>query len=146
MEALSEFNDTDVVSLAGGLPMNTAAFARKWGIPHHSLDLDEALSHPASKRQLSVGKHVLLEIPMALNVADAHNLAKLEATSGLTCVGAHTQRFSNVYSGGRAAGRSRRIASCLRSFSSVVRTSTGSANRELGRMVFSGTMRVTTST
>ena len=54
--------------------------------------------NPASKRQLSVGKHVLLEIPMALNVADAHNLAKLEATSGLTCVGAHTQRFSNVYS------------------------------------------------
>ena len=114
MEALSEFNDIDVVSLAGGLPEKTAAFARTWGIPHHSLDLDEALSQPGveaaiigspsqihaaqAKTALAMGKHVLLEIPMALNVADAHNLAKLEATSGLTCMVAHTQRFSNVYS------------------------------------------------
>jgi len=114
MEAISEIGNVEVVSLAGGLAEKTAAFASQWGIPYHSLDRDDALGQPGieaaiigspsqihaaqAETALAMGKHVLLEIPMALNIADAQNLAMLEAKTGLTCMVAHTQRFSTVYS------------------------------------------------
>ena len=113
MEALREVEGVEVVALAGGLAENTAVFAQKWTIPYHCLDLADALGQPgveaaiiASPSQvhaaqaqtaLARGKHVLLEIPMALNIGDARKLADIEANSGLTCMVAHTQRFSNVY-------------------------------------------------
>ena len=114
MEALSEMPDVEVASLAGGIAENTAAFAEKWRIPHHTLDLEAALGQPGieaviigspsqihaaqATTALKMGKHVLLEIPMALDLATAERLADLEASTGLSCMVAHTQRFSNVYS------------------------------------------------
>ena len=46
---------------------------------------------------LEMGKHVLLEIPMALDLAAAECLVEMEASTGLSCMVAHTQRYSDVY-------------------------------------------------
>ena len=46
MEALRQIDDVEVASLAGGIAENTSAFAQQWGIPHYSLDLENALGQP----------------------------------------------------------------------------------------------------
>ena len=76
----------EVVSVAGGVAADTAAFAAERGIVHHSLDFEECLAQPgveavilgtpnqlhAEQAELALqrGKHVLIEIPMALTLAD----------------------------------------------------------------------------
>ena len=113
MEALREIPGVDVTSLAGGISENTAAFSEKWHIPHYGLDLEEAIGQPGieaviigspsqvhaaqATAALEMGKHVLLEIPMALDLAAAERLVELEASTGLSCMVAHTQRYSSVY-------------------------------------------------
>ena len=109
MQALAEIDGASVTTLAGGIEADTRAFAEKWGIAHWSLDLATCLDEPdvdvvinTGPSQLHVeqtllavdrGKHVLLEIPMALNYAESAALAKLEASSGLICMVCHTRHF-----------------------------------------------------
>ena len=109
MKALQSIDDVDVVTLAGGIEDDMQAFAQKWSIPHCSRDLKVCLSQPGveavintgpsqlhaehTKYAIELGKHVLLEIPMALNLADSEYLAALERDSGLTCMVCHTRHF-----------------------------------------------------
>jgi 2-hydroxy-4-carboxymuconate semialdehyde hemiacetal dehydrogenase len=112
MQALQSIPGIEVATLAGGVEADTAAFAEQWNIPFWSLDLEACLApddvaavilttpsqvHAAQcELALNKGKHVLVEIPIALNLNDALRLVELEATTGLTCMVAHTRRYSRA--------------------------------------------------
>lgn len=109
MQALAAIDDVEVVTVAGGIEADMEAFAAKWSIPHCSTELAACLDQPgveavintgpsqlhAAQTRLAIaaGKHVLLEIPMALNLADSEALATLERESGLTCMVCHTRHY-----------------------------------------------------
>lgn len=109
MQALQSIDNVEVVSLAGGIDADMQAFAQKWDIPHCALDLETCLNQPgveavintgpsqlhAQQTQIAIalGKHVLLEIPLALSLAESEQLAALERDSGLTCMVCHTRHF-----------------------------------------------------
>jgi 2-hydroxy-4-carboxymuconate semialdehyde hemiacetal dehydrogenase len=110
LAALSRIPDVEVVSLAGGEAAATAELARQQGIPHWSLDLGECLAqdgvgaailatptplHAAqAMRVLRAGKHCLVEIPMADNLADSEKLVRVADETGLTAMVCHTRRFN----------------------------------------------------
>jgi 2-hydroxy-4-carboxymuconate semialdehyde hemiacetal dehydrogenase len=110
MAALGRIDDAEVVGLVGGNPDDTAAFAAEHGIAWHTLDLVEALARPdvdavvlttptpLHARQtiaaLEAGKHVLVEIPMADNLADAEAVVAAQERTGLTAMVCHTRRFN----------------------------------------------------
>ena len=110
LEALQKIDGVEVVSLAGGSAASTAEVARRFGIPHWSLDLAECLAQPgveaailATPTQmhaaqaiqcLEAGKHVQVEIPMADSLADAERLAGVAQRSGLVAMAGHTRRFN----------------------------------------------------
>jgi 2-hydroxy-4-carboxymuconate semialdehyde hemiacetal dehydrogenase len=113
MKALRAIDGVEVVTLAGGIEADAAAFAKEWQIPHYALDLKACLERPgveavllATPNQihaeqamlaLGMGKHVLVEIPMALTLADSERLAAMEEKSGLVCMVCHTKRYSSDY-------------------------------------------------
>jgi 2-hydroxy-4-carboxymuconate semialdehyde hemiacetal dehydrogenase len=108
--ALRRIDGAEVVGLVGGDPGDTAAFAAEHGIDHHTLDLDEALARPdvdavilatptpLHARQaiavMEAGKHVLVEIPMAGNLADAAAVVEAQRRTGVTAMVGHTRRFN----------------------------------------------------
>jgi 2-hydroxy-4-carboxymuconate semialdehyde hemiacetal dehydrogenase len=110
LEALRNIPDVEVVSLAGGSPDSTRDVAEKFKIPHWSTDLGECLKQPGVEavilttptqmhaRQgiqcMRAGKHVMIEIPVADNLADTEMLAKVQKETGLIAMGGHTRRFN----------------------------------------------------
>lgn len=112
MQALQAVDGVEVAALAGGLEADTAAFAEQWNIPFWSLDLEACLScenieavilatpsqvHVAQcELALNMGKHVQVEIPYALNLADAERLAGLVEGAGRVGMVAHTRRYSRA--------------------------------------------------
>ena len=110
MKTLSTMEGIEVVTLAGGIEADTIAFAGEWKIPHYSLDLEECLRQPgveavvlttpnqvhASQAELalSMGKHVLVEIPMGLTLEESRRVAELEEQKGLVCMVCHSLRYS----------------------------------------------------
>ena len=83
LDGLKKIDGVEVVSLVGGNQESTAAVAKKYGIPHYTNDLAEALARPGvdgailtSPTQLhasqaievmKAGKHVEIEIPIPPN-------------------------------------------------------------------------------
>ena len=112
MSTLSQMQEIEVVTVAGGLPNDTTAFAEKWKIPHHSLSLEECLSRDGveaailtSPNQIhadqaalcvEMGKHVLIEIPMGLNLEESSRVAALE-DSGLVVMVCHSLRYAPAH-------------------------------------------------
>ncbi|MBC8028453.1 MAG: Gfo/Idh/MocA family oxidoreductase [Steroidobacteraceae bacterium] len=110
IEALQLIPGVEIATLAGGSADSTAEVAKKYGIPHWSLDLGECLAQPgvvasilATPTQmhaqqglqcLRAGKHVQIEIPVADNLADTEALARAQKETGLICMGGHTRRFN----------------------------------------------------
>ena len=110
MVALGSIDDVEVVSLVGGNPDDTAAFAAEHGIARHGLDLAAELARPdvdavilttptpLHARQaiavMEAGKHVLVEIPMADNLADAEAVVATQQRTGVTAMVCHTRRFN----------------------------------------------------
>lgn len=108
--AISNIEGVEIAVLAGGNEQDTKDFADEFGIPHRTLHLDEALGHPhvtavllatptplhASQaiRCLDAGKHTLVEIPMADNLADSEALGAKQEETGLTAMVCHTRRFN----------------------------------------------------
>jgi 2-hydroxy-4-carboxymuconate semialdehyde hemiacetal dehydrogenase len=109
VRALRELGGVRFDSAVGRRPEATEAFAREWGFAHWSLSLEEALARPGvdavviaspsdhhavqAEQALAAGKHVLVEIPLAMNLADAERVTALAERSGLHMMVAHTQRF-----------------------------------------------------
>jgi 2-hydroxy-4-carboxymuconate semialdehyde hemiacetal dehydrogenase len=110
LDGLKNIEGVEVVSLAGGSPDSTAAVAKKYGIPHWTSDLAEALAQPgveaaiiASPTQmhadqavqvLAAGKHVEVEIPIADSLADARRILEAQKKSGKIAMAGHTRRFN----------------------------------------------------
>ena len=111
LDAIRNIEGIEVVSLAGGRPETTREVAEKYGIPHWTTDLAEALAQPgveaailATPTQmhaaqaiqcLKAGKHVQVEIPMADSLADAEELARVAAANPhLVAMAGHTRRFN----------------------------------------------------
>ncbi|MDP6052952.1 MAG: Gfo/Idh/MocA family oxidoreductase, partial [Candidatus Latescibacteria bacterium] len=46
IKVLQQLDDVEVVTLAGGVEEDAAAFAQAWEIPHYSLDLETCLNQP----------------------------------------------------------------------------------------------------
>jgi 2-hydroxy-4-carboxymuconate semialdehyde hemiacetal dehydrogenase len=110
LEAIQNIPDVEVVSLAGGSADSTQEVAKKFRIPHWSLDLGESLEQPGvqaailatptqmhaqqSIQCLRAGKHVQVEIPLADTLADAEEVGKVQQETGLIAMAGHTRRFN----------------------------------------------------
>ena len=110
LEAIAAIPDVEVVSLAGGVAEATKATAERFGIAHWTLDLAEALARPGvdaallatptpihaaqAIQCLEAGKPVMVEIPMADNLADAERLVETARRTGLVAMCGHTRRFN----------------------------------------------------
>jgi len=110
LDGLKKIDGAEVVSLAGGKPESVEAVAKKYGIPHFTSDLAEALAQPgvdaaiiASPTQmhadqavqcLEAGKHVEIEIPIADSLADAKRILEAQQKAGLVAMAGHTRRFN----------------------------------------------------
>lgn len=108
--ALSRIDGVEIVSVAGGNPTDTEAFAHDLGVAHWSTDLSASLAQDgveaavlATPTQLhtqqavevlNAGKHVLVEIPMSDSLADAEALVAAQEHTGLTAMVCHTRRFN----------------------------------------------------
>jgi 2-hydroxy-4-carboxymuconate semialdehyde hemiacetal dehydrogenase len=110
VEGLRRIDGVEIVSIAGGNPVDTAAFAEEYGIPHHCGNLAESLALPGvdaavlttptqmhadqAIQTMEAGKHVLIEIPMADSLADAEAVVAAQERTGVTAMVCHTRRFN----------------------------------------------------
>jgi 2-hydroxy-4-carboxymuconate semialdehyde hemiacetal dehydrogenase len=110
LEALAKIPDVEVVSLVGGSPDSTREVAERFKIAHWSTDLGEGLAQPGveaailttptqmhadqGEQCMRAGKHVMIEIPIADNLADSERLARVQRETGLVAMGGHTRRFN----------------------------------------------------
>ncbi len=110
LEAISAIDGIEVASVVGGEPDDIEGFARERCIPHWTKNLAESLARPEVEavilatptpvhaaqaiQCLEAGKHVLVEIPMADNLADAERLVAVQKATGLVAMAGHTRRFN----------------------------------------------------
>jgi 2-hydroxy-4-carboxymuconate semialdehyde hemiacetal dehydrogenase len=110
LDAIQLIGGIEVRSVVGRELEATRAVAHKYGIPHATTDLAEALGQPgieaailATPTQLhaaqalqclDAGKHVQVEIPLADRWADAQAVAQRAKQTGLVAMVGHTRRFN----------------------------------------------------
>ncbi len=110
LEAMRNIPGIEVVSLAGGRPETTKQVAERFGIPHWTTDLAESLKQPGVEAAIltsptqvhaaqgemcmRAGKHVMIEIPIADNLADSERLVRVQKETGVVAMGGHTRRFN----------------------------------------------------
>jgi 2-hydroxy-4-carboxymuconate semialdehyde hemiacetal dehydrogenase len=110
LEAIARIDGIQVISLAGGSAEQTAEVAGKFNIPHWTCDLAESLAQPGveavilatptqmhakqAEQCMRAGKHVMIEIPVADNLADAERLLQVQQETGVIAMGGHTRRFN----------------------------------------------------
>ncbi|MET1062554.1 MAG: Gfo/Idh/MocA family oxidoreductase, partial [Aeromicrobium sp.] len=83
-----------------------------------SVDIVSVCTPTATHREITVsalnaGKHVLLEKPVALSIADAHAISAAAASSGRVLMVAHVVRFFEGYRRARADVEAGRIGTVL---------------------------------
>ena len=107
-EALAKV-DCELHTLVGRRPEPTAEFARRYGYRNWTVDLDEALADPEvdvvivagpsethaemACAALTAGKPTLVEIPIAMTLADAERVVETAQARGLTLGVVHPMRF-----------------------------------------------------
>src|SRR6202050_2653963 len=110
LEAMANIPGIEVVTLAGGSLASTEEVAKKWKIPHWTTDLGESLKQPGveaailttptqmhadqAEQCMRAGKHVMVEIPMADNLADSERVVRVQQETGLVAMAGHTRRFN----------------------------------------------------
>jgi len=110
VKALKKIDGVEIVSVNSREADSGKTFAAEYGVPHTSTDLAECVDRPGvdavilttpsrmhadqTVLALSRGKHVQVEIPMSLNLADAQRIADAARSSGRICMVTHTRRFS----------------------------------------------------
>ena len=108
--AIARIDGVELVSVVGRLEPDTKEFAAEFDIRHWTLDLGESLDLPGvdavilatptgmhaaqSIAAFEVGKHTLIEIPMADNLADSEAIVAAQERTGLVGMVAHTRRFN----------------------------------------------------
>lgn len=110
LDALAKIEGVEVVSVVGRQPDDMEAFARERGIAHWTTELDESLARSdvdavilSTPTQLhaaqaiacmKAGKHVLVEIPMADNLADSLEVVRVQKETGKVAMAGHVRRFN----------------------------------------------------
>ena len=110
LDALAAIDGVEVVSVVGGKAADIEALAAKRAIPHADKSLDQALARPEIEAVilstptqmhavqaiacLKASKHVLVEIPMADNLADSEELVRMQAKTGRVAMAGHVRRFN----------------------------------------------------
>lgn len=110
LDAIANIEDVEVTSIVGREESSTKDAAEARGIGHWTLDLAESLAredvdcvilstptqmHAAQSIQcMDAGKHVLVEIPMADNLADSERLVAKQKETGLIAMAGHVRRFN----------------------------------------------------
>jgi 2-hydroxy-4-carboxymuconate semialdehyde hemiacetal dehydrogenase len=110
VKALRKIDGVEVVSINSRTEEGGKSFAAEWKIPHHSTNLEECIARPGVDAvilatpsalhpeqtilALNMGKHVQVEIPMSLNLADAHRMLDVAKKTGKVCMVTHTRRFA----------------------------------------------------
>ena len=113
VKALNRIEGVRVVSVAGRTESGVKEFAGKWNIPFSSTDLEACIDRPGvdavilttpsdqhhdqTVLALRKGKHVQVEIPMALSLADARHMQDEAKQAGKTLMVTHTRRFANPH-------------------------------------------------
>lgn len=113
MKALQKIDGVEVVSIASRTEESGKAFAAEWKIPFHSTNLEAVIDRPGvdavilttpseqhadqTVLALSKGKHVQVEIPMALNLPDSERMVAAAKKAGKVCMVTHTRRFSPTH-------------------------------------------------
>lgn len=108
--AIARIDGVELVSVVGRLEPDTKEFAAEFDIRHWTLDLGESLDLPGvdavilatptgmhaaqSIAAFEMGKHTLIEIPMADNLADSEAIVAAQERAGLVGMVAHTRRFN----------------------------------------------------
>jgi len=112
VKALQKIDGVQVVSVAGRTD-GVKEFAATWNIPHYSTSLEACIDRPGvdavilttpsdqhhdqTVLALRKGKHVQVEIPMALNLADSQHMLAEARKAGKTLMVTHTRRFANPH-------------------------------------------------
>ena len=110
LEALAAIDGVEVLSVVGGEPDDIVAFARARNIPHATKNLAEALARPDVEAVIlatptpvhaaqaiacmKAGKHVLVEIPMADNLADSEEVVRVQKATGKIAMAGHVRRYN----------------------------------------------------
>src|SRR5947209_10401205 len=110
LDGLKRITDAEVISIYGRTAETTEAVADKYGIPHWTTNLSEALARPGldaviltsptqvhaeqSIQCMRARKHVEIEIPIADSIADAERIFAVHKETGLIAMGGHTLRFN----------------------------------------------------
>jgi 2-hydroxy-4-carboxymuconate semialdehyde hemiacetal dehydrogenase len=113
MKALQKIADVEVVSIVSRMDESGKKFAEEWKIPFHSTTLEACIDRPGvdavilttpseqhadqTVLALSKGKHVQVEIPMALNLPDSERMLAASKKAGKTLMVTHTRRFSSPH-------------------------------------------------
>jgi 2-hydroxy-4-carboxymuconate semialdehyde hemiacetal dehydrogenase len=113
VKALRKIDDVQIVSVAGRTEDGVKEFAAKWNIPFASSNLETCIDRPGvdavilttpsdqhhdqTVLALRKGKHVQVEIPMALNLADSQHMLDESKKAGKTLMVTHTRRFANPH-------------------------------------------------
>ena len=110
LEALGAIEGVTVASVVGGAPDDIEGYAKERDVGHWTKDLDESLARHdvdavilATPTQLhaqqaiacmKAGKHVLVEIPMAENLADSEAVVRTQEETGGVAMAGHVRRFN----------------------------------------------------
>jgi 2-hydroxy-4-carboxymuconate semialdehyde hemiacetal dehydrogenase len=110
LDALARIDDVEVVTIVSRTLEQAREVSQKYGVAQATTDLQDALDStqvdavilctPTQMHAqqtiaaLRAGKHVLTEIPLADNWADAQEVARVAAGSELVCMVGHTRRFN----------------------------------------------------
>ena len=110
LDGLRNIDGVEVVSVIGRTLEPSKAVADKYGIPHATTELSEALEQPGldavilctptqlhaeqALQCLDAGKHVQVEIPLCDTLADGEKVLAKAQETGLTAMVGHTRRFN----------------------------------------------------
>src|SRR5215472_6164003 len=112
-KALAKIPDVEIVSIASRTEESGKKFAEQYKIPFTSTNLEACIDRPGvdavilttpsdqHRNQtilaLQKGKHVQVEIPMALNLKDSEDMLAASKKAGRVCMVTHTRRFSSPH-------------------------------------------------
>lgn len=110
LDGLKNIDGVEVISVVGRRLEPTQEVAAKYGIPHATIDLAEALEQPGldavilctptqmhaaqAIQCMDAGKHVQVEIPLCDSLADGEAVLAKAQETGLTAMVGHTRRFN----------------------------------------------------
>src|SRR2546423_6179449 len=112
-KALEKIDGVEVVSIASRTEESGKKFADEYSIPFSSTSLEACIDRPGVDAvilttpsdqhhdqtilALNKGKHVQVEIPMALNLKDSEEMLAAAKKAGKVCMVTHTRRFSSPH-------------------------------------------------